>query len=79
MKDAAELKTLAREELKRYSFDGYRGKITTFLLPYALPGGVASIEDKVYNERSGDYFIESVETSFGTGGGRRVVEIGIKA
>ena len=40
---------------------------------------VASIEDKVYNERSGDYFIESVETSFGTGGGRRVVEIGIKA
>lgn len=79
VKDAAELKTLAREELKRYSFDGYRGKITTFLLPYALPGGVASIEDKVYNERSGDYFIESVETSFGTGGGRRVVEIGIKA
>ena len=79
VKDAAELKTLAQEELKRYSFDGYRGKITTFLLPYALPGMVASIEDKVYNERSGDYFIESVETSFGTGGGRRTVEIGIKA
>lgn len=79
VKDAAELKALANEELKRYSFDGYRGKITTFLLPYALPGMVASIEDKVYNERSGDYFIESVETSFGTGGGRRTVEIGIKA
>lgn len=79
VKDAGELKTLANEELKRYSFDGYRGKITAFLLPYALPGMVASIEDKVYNERSGDYFIESVETSFGTGGGRRTVEIGIKA
>lgn len=79
VKDAAELKTLAQEELKRYSFDGHRGKITTFLLPYALPGMVASIEDKVYNERSGDYFIESVETTFGTGGGRRTVEIGIKA
>ena len=79
VKDAAELKTLAEEELKRYSFDGYRGKIKTFLLPYALPGMVAGIEDKVYNERSGDYFIESVETSFGTGGGRRTVEIGIKA
>ena len=49
VKDAGELKTLAQEELKRYSFDGYRGKITTFLLPYALPGMVASIEDKVYN------------------------------
>ena len=40
---------------------------------------VASIEDKVYNERSGDYFIETVEVQFGTGGGRRVVELGIKA
>ena len=79
VKDAGELKTLANEELKRYSFDGYRGTITAFLLLYALPGMVASIEDKVYNERSGDYFIESVETSFGTGGGRRTVEIGIKA
>lgn len=79
VKDTSELKTLATEELKRYSFDGYRGKMKTFLLPYALPGDVASIEDKVYNERSGDYFIESVETSFGTGGGRRTVEIGIKA
>lgn len=79
VKDVAELKILAQEELKRYSFDGYRGKLKTFLLPYVLPGMVASIEDKVYNERSGDYFIESVETSFGTGGGRRTVEIGIKA
>ncbi len=79
VKDAGELKTLAQEELKRYSFDGYRGKIKTFLFPYALPGMVASIEDKVYNERSGDYFIETVEVQFGTGGGRRVVELGIKA
>ena len=78
VKDAGELKALANEELKRYSFDGYRGKITTFLLPHALPGMVASIEDKVYNERSGDYFVESVETTFGTGGGRRTEEIGIK-
>ena len=67
VKDAAELKTLAQEELKRYSFDGYRGKIkrSSFRMP---PGDVASIEDKVYNERSGDYFIESVETTFGSGG-----------
>lgn len=78
VKDVEELKILANEELKRYSFDGYRGKLKTFLQPYAIPGMVAGIEDKVYNERSGDYFIESVETSFGMGGGRRIVEIGIK-
>lgn len=79
VKDASELKTLAQEELKRYSFDGYRGKIKTFLFPYALPGMVANLEDDVYNERSGSYFVESVETTFGTGGARRTVEIGIKA
>lgn len=79
VKDAGELKTLANEELRRYSFDGYRGKIRTFLQPYALPGMVADLIDKTYPDRSGSYFIEAVTTSFGTGGGRRTVEIGIKA
>lgn len=78
VKDAAQLKVLANEELKRYSFDGYRGKITTFLLPYSLPGMIASIEDTVYSERSGDYFIESTEVNFGTNGGRRTIELGLK-
>lgn len=78
VKDAKELKMLAQEELKRYSFDGYRGKIETFLFPYALPGMVAQLEDEVYRERSGSYYIESVDVSFGMGGARRNVEIGIK-
>ena len=78
VKDAKELKMLAQEELKRYSFDGYRGKIETFLFPYALPGMVAQLDDPVYQERSGNYYIESVDVSFGTGGARRKVEIGIK-
>lgn len=79
VKDAGELKALANEELRRYSFDGYRGKIKTFLQPYALPGMVADITDNTYPDRSGSYFIEAVTTTFGAGGGRRTVEIGIKA
>lgn len=79
VKDAGELKALANEELRRYSFDGYRGKIKTFLQPYAIPGMVADITDNTYPDRSGSYFIEAVTTTFGTGGGRRTVEIGIKA
>lgn len=78
VKDAAELKVLANEELRRHSFDGYRGKITTFLLPYALPGMIASVDDPVYSERGGSYFIESTEVRFGTGGARRIVELGVK-
>lgn len=72
------MKSLAGQELKRHSFDGYRGKIETFLFPYALPGMVAALDDPIYQERSGNYYIESTETTFGTGGARRSVEIGIK-
>lgn len=78
VKNADELKTLAQEELRRYSFDGYRGSIETFLFPYALPGMVAELDDPVYQERSGKYYIESVDVSFGLEGARRKVEIGIK-
>lgn len=78
VKDAGELKALARDELERYRFDGYRGRIETFLAPYALPGMVAQLDDPVYRERGGNYYIESTEVTFGTGGARRKIEIGIK-
>lgn len=78
VKDAAQLKALAEAELKRYSFDGYRGKIETFLIPYAEPGMVASLTDSLYNQRSGNYYVESTEVKFGRSGARRTVELGIK-
>jgi len=78
VKDTNQLKTLAEAELKRYSFDGYRGKIETFLAPFAEPGMVAAITDPTYNQRSGNYYIESTEVKFGRSGGRRIVELGIK-
>ena len=70
VKDQQELAALAAAELKRYSYDGYAGRITAFLQPYAAPCMVA--------ERDGRYYIEGVETTYGTGGARRTVEIGIK-
>lgn len=76
--DKNELATLAAAELKRYSYDGYSGKIETFLQPSAAPGMVAEIEDNIYSERNGRYYIESVETKFGLSGARRTVEIGLK-
>ena len=78
VENMTELATLAERELQRYSYDGYTGQIETFLAPYAAPAMAADIADKVYPQRDGRYYIESVETTFGTGGGRRKVEIGIK-
>ena len=71
-----ELATLAQNELERETADGYDGSITTFLEPYAAPGMVAELTDPVYAERSGKYYISTVTVDFGSGGGRRTVEIG---
>ncbi len=76
--DQAQLKTLAEQELQRYSFDGYRGQLETFLIPFAEPGMVADVTDPLYSERSGNYYIESTEVKFGNNGARRKVELGIK-
>lgn len=78
VENETDLKAIAEDELRKYSFDGYRGKFTTFLIPYALPGMIAALEDPAYPELDGHYFIESTEVTFGTGGARRTVEIGRK-
>jgi hypothetical protein len=73
-----ELAALAKAELDRHTYDGYSGKITTFLQPFAEPGMIASLIDDVYSERDGNYYIESTEVDFGTSGARRIVELGLK-
>jgi hypothetical protein len=78
VKDRNELALLAQAQLKRYSYDGYTGKIGTFLFPYAAPAMLAEISDQVYSERDGRYYVEGVTVSYGRGGARRSVEIGLK-
>lgn len=75
---AAELQKIALQEMSKLKFDGYQGKLTTFLLPNALPGMTAILVDDMFPERSGRYYIESVKTTWGVEGSRREVEIGIK-
>lgn len=60
------------------TFDGYEGKITSFLEPYCEPGYAAIIEDKTYPERGGKYMIEAVEVRYGTAGARRKVSLGMQ-
>lgn len=76
--DAATLKKMAEAQLSRLSYDGYEGKITTFLVPYAELAMVANLTDPKYPERSGKYIIESVTTTYGIQGARRKVGIGLK-
>lgn len=73
-----ELRAAAENKLNMYKYNGYSGKITAFLQPFAEHGYKAVLEDDRFPERSGSYMIESVQVQFGTQGARRVCEIGVK-
>lgn len=78
LEDGQSLESWAKEEILKYKFKGYKGSLTTFLLPGAKVGNVARITNEQFDEEPGDYLIEKIETTFGQGGGRRSVHIGLK-
>ena len=78
MTDQAALKAIAEEELKKWSYTGYEGSLTSWLIPYATYGMSARLVDETYPEREGTYFIERVRTMFSERGGRREVYLGQK-
>ena len=69
--DTARMKQRGEAELKRRSFDGYEGSITTWLIPECVPGDTATIHD-------GTYFVQAVTTDFSEAGGKRKVELGFR-
>lgn len=73
-----ELLQVAERKAQELRYDGYEGKVTGFLVPFALPGYRATLKDSKYTERDGTYLIESTEVKFGTSGARRISEIGVK-
>lgn len=76
--DEASMKLRGEVELKRRSFDGYEGSITTWLIPECLPGDTAELKDRDYPEKDGRYFVNSVTTEFSRSGGKRQVELGFR-
>jgi hypothetical protein len=76
LKDKNILAAIAQEKKNEVVNRGYEGAITTFLKPFVQPGMAASIEDKKYTERSGRYFINSVDFDFSTSGGRQKIKLG---
>lgn len=73
----AQLKSRAQDELDRMKFDGYEGSFLTFGVPYAEPLMVAELQDPQYSDaRSGRFLIDTVTTTFGQRGFRRIIEPG---
>lgn len=76
--DDAALKQRGEEEMKHLSYDGYEGKITSWLIPYVEPTYSVRIKDKEYEYKEGIYYAVSVTTTFSDQGGVREIEIGRK-
>jgi hypothetical protein len=74
----ASLQQMSDAKLQQLKYNGYEGKITTFLQPFCEPADKAIIEDAKYPDRNGNYLIESTEVNYGMSGARRIVAIGLK-
>jgi hypothetical protein len=76
--DRETLENIAKEELKRLSFDGYSGSIKGWLLPFCDVGFSAKIVDKDYPEREGIYYVTGTQVVFSKDGGVRTINLGVK-
>lgn len=74
------LKTIAKEELNRYSFNGFKGSLKLWFIPFAEPGGSVNYKNENYKQETEDtYFIKGVKYSFSTSEGlKQTVKLGAK-
>jgi hypothetical protein len=70
------LKQIANRLQTKSNYNGYEGSITAFLVPATNKGDVAEINGYKYPDKSGRFFVESVEGEFGPGGGRQKIQLG---
>lgn len=76
--DTASMQARAGAELRRRTFDGYDGTITTWLIPECAPGDTAHLRDGDYPYKDGAYFVRSVKTTMSRDGGKREIELGFR-
>ncbi|MDR3350710.1 MAG: hypothetical protein LBN98_03550 [Prevotellaceae bacterium] len=76
--DKAALQLIAEQIYKQQSYDGFRGTLTIFGIPLAIPGGTVEYRNDNYKDNEGRYFIKGVETTFNTGGLRQRLTMGYK-
>ena len=74
--DQASLQKSANEDLARRVYTGYEGSFVGWMVPYCNAGFKAILNDIDNDIRTGSYYVISVKTSFGEGGGKRLVQLG---
>lgn len=77
-KSMDELKSAALTELRKYYYSGFKGRFTTFGIPFVKTGDNVQIVDPVLPERNGLYKVKSVEYKGGVEGIRQTVQLDYK-
>jgi hypothetical protein len=70
------IKQIANRLQTKKNYNGYEGSLTCFLEPATNKGDIAEIDGYKYPEKSGRFFVESIEGEFGPGGGRQKIQLG---
>lgn len=68
-------KQIANEMQTSENYSGYQGSITCFLEPYINKSDVVEIIDKRFPEREGLFFVETIEGSYDSSGGRQKITL----
>lgn len=74
-KSTDELATLATNELRKYYYNGLKGKFVTFGIPYVRHGDNIDILDAILPERNGRYKVKAVKYNGGVNGLRQEIEL----
>lgn len=69
------LTKIAEELQKHENFTGYSGTVTCFLVPHFEKSYVAGVSDNLFADRAGNYFVEEIEGSFDSSGGRQKIKL----
>lgn len=74
----SELEKLAKEELKKYKYEGFTGELTAWGQPFVSHGDSVVLIDSEFPGRRGKYLIDATTVSFDASRFRRKVSIGQK-
>jgi hypothetical protein len=74
----SDLRATAERELPKLIYEGYRGDFTTFGKPIIEHGDTVELIDLKFTERNGEYLVDEVVKTQGSGGYRQKVKLGAK-
>jgi hypothetical protein len=78
VKSAKDLFEKGKEELNKFYYTGFKGKFTTFAIPYVQMGDNVIIKDRLMPDRDGKYKVKSVKYTGGINGHRQIIELHYK-